>query len=179
MWVYIICAIIWVVWLIPAIKEHVASEIYGHTGVATFFTLLVLGLGKPQIGNVFPEIFWLKIIGFVLYIPSAFLVASSFVALYHKGKAKTLAPSDPIILIDTGIYRIVRHPMLLGTAIWSFALILVFQSILSIALGIIAIFCLWMASREEDKFNTRKFGKSYKEYIKRVPMWNIFKGLRK
>jgi protein-S-isoprenylcysteine O-methyltransferase Ste14 len=36
-----------------------------------------------------------------------------------------------------------------------------------------------MASRKEDEFNMKKFGDKYKEYAKKVPMWNIFKGLRK
>jgi len=179
MWVYVICAIIWVVSLIPTIKERLASEIYAHTGLATFFTLLVLSLGIPQLGGISPNILWLEIIGFVLFIPSAFLVTSSFIALMHEGKAKTLAPSDPNILVDSSIYRIVRHPMFLGTAVWSAALVLVFQSILSIVLGTLAIFCFWMASKEEDKFNIKKFGKSYEKYTKKVPMWNAFKGLRK
>lgn len=83
-----------------------------------------------------------------------------------------------ITIVDTGILRVVRHPIYMGTAIWSFALILVFQSILSIVLGIIAIFLLWMASREEDKFDARKFGDSYREYMTRVPMWNALEGLK-
>jgi len=176
MWAYIICAIIWVAWLVPAIKARLVCEIYAHTGMATFFTLLVLSFGIPQTGNI-SDILWLEITGFVLFIPSAFLIVSSFIALKHKGKAKTLAPSDPITLVDTGIYGIVRHPMHLGTAVWSVALILVFQSILSIVLGIIAISFLWMASKEEDKFNIKKLGGSYKEYMTRVPMWNASKVL--
>ncbi len=182
MLVYIICGVIclfiWVGSLIPAIKTRLACEIYGHTGMAIFFTLLVLGFGIPQLWDIFPDILWLEIIGYVLFIPAAFLVASSFIGLYRKGKAKTLAPSDPMTLVDTGIYGIVRHPMHLGMAVWSFALILVFQSALSLVLGLIAIFLLWMASREEDRFNLKKFGGSYKKYIKKVSMWNAFKGLK-
>ena len=174
----IICLFIWVASLVPAIKERLASEIYGHTGMAIFFTLLVLGFGIPQLGNIFPDILWIEIIGYILFIPAAFLVVSSFYCLYRKGKARTLSPSDPMTLVDTGIYRIVRHPMLLGLAVWAFALILVFQSALSIVLGIIAIILSWMAAREEDRFNLKKFGGSYKKYMTRVPRWNAFKGLR-
>jgi protein-S-isoprenylcysteine O-methyltransferase Ste14 len=36
-----------------------------------------------------------------------------------------------------------------------------------------------MASRKEDEFNIKKFGDAYREYMKRVPMWNLFGGLRK
>jgi protein-S-isoprenylcysteine O-methyltransferase Ste14 len=64
-------------------------------------------------------------------------------------------------------------------AIWSFALILVFQPISSIILGISVIFCCWMSARREAEYNIRKLGDKYKEYIRKVPMWNIFKGIRK
>jgi protein-S-isoprenylcysteine O-methyltransferase Ste14 len=36
-----------------------------------------------------------------------------------------------------------------------------------------------MASRKEDVFNIEKFGDTYKDYMRRVPMWNVFQGLRK
>lgn len=173
----VICLFIWVASLMPAIKERLASEIYGHIGMALFFTLAVLGFGIPQLGNIFPDILWIEIIGYVLFIPAAFLVGSSFYCLYRKGKARTLSSLDKMTLVDSGIYGIVRHPMLLGMAVWSFALILVFQSALAIVLGIIAIVLSWMAAREEDRFNQKKFGSRYKKYMARVPRWNAFKGL--
>ncbi|PNR88534.1 hypothetical protein X925_05935 [Petrotoga sp. 9T1HF07.CasAA.8.2] len=42
-----ICAIIWIVngiWIMQAIKERFITEIYIHTGLGIFFTLLVLEL---------------------------------------------------------------------------------------------------------------------------------------
>jgi len=57
--------------------------------------------------------------------------------------------------------------------------ILVIQSIPSTILGLVAIFCFWMASRKENVFNIEKFGDTYKDYMRRVPMWNVFRGLRK
>jgi protein-S-isoprenylcysteine O-methyltransferase Ste14 len=187
MWAYIISAIIWIVsikCIIQGIREHNASEAYEHFGLAVYFTLLVLNLGTPQIAGVFSDLLWLEIIGFILFIPSALLVALPIVTLERKGKTKTsssplLTPSDATVMLDTGIFGIVRHPLYLGTALWSVALMLVFQSILSVILGIVAIVCFWMASRKEDEFNIKKFGDAYREYMKRVPMWNLFGGLRK
>lgn len=69
--------------------------------------------------------------------------------------------------------------MYLGTAIASFTLILIFQSILSIVLSIIAIVLLWMASKMEDDYNIEQFGNSYRKYMALVPRWNVFKRLRK
>jgi protein-S-isoprenylcysteine O-methyltransferase Ste14 len=180
MWAYIVCGIIWILSLITIIKERLACETYAHIETAVFFTSLFFnleGIGKFDIANIL----WLEIIGFLFFIPSAFLIISSFIAFDRKGEAKTsfLNPSQSTALIDTGILGIVRHPIYLGTALGAFALILVFQSIISLILGIIAIFCLWMASKKEDEFNMKKFGDKYKEYMKKVPIWNVFKGLRK
>jgi protein-S-isoprenylcysteine O-methyltransferase Ste14 len=187
MWAYIVSAIIWIVnakYIIQAIREHNQSEAYEHFGLPVYFTNLVLGIGTPQIAGVFSDLLWLEIIGFILFIPSALLVALPIVTLESKGKTRTsasplLAPSGVTIMLDTGIFGVVRHPLYLGTALWSVALMLVFQSILSVVLGAVAISCFWMASRKEDKFNMKKFGDGYREYMKEVPMWNIFGGLRK
>ena len=187
MWACIVSAIVWVVnakFIIQAIREHNQSEAYEHIGLPVYCTNLVLGIGRPQVAGVFSDLLWLEIIGFILFIPSALLVALPLVTLERKGKTKTSAsplftPSDATLMIHTGIFGVVRHPLYLGTALWSVALMLVFQSILSVILGIVAIACFWMASRKEDEFNTKKFGDSYRKYMKRVPMWNLFRRLRR
>jgi len=181
-----ICAIIWIVngrWIIHSTREHITGEIYSHTGLGIFFTLLVLELILGEAGMwTRANISWLQIIGYILYIPSAFLVFGSMVRLKHKGKSKAgdaLAPHGTTVVVDTGIYGIIRHPMWLGMAIWSIALVLVFQSILSIVLSTVAIVCFRMGALKEDEFNVKEFGDAYREYMKRVPTWNFLKGLRK
>jgi len=169
MWIYIIIlGVIWIGLLIPVVQERRAWIAYAHVGSGLFFTSLLLSLGDDQTGDV-ADIVWLEIIGFVLLIPATILIASAIVAISsgHGDLAKT------------GMMSIVRHPMYLGTAIASFALILIFQSILSMVLSIIAIVLLWMASKKEDDYNVERFGDSYRKYMTLVPGWNVFKGLRK
>ena len=167
MWIYIIIlGVIWVGLLIPVVQERRAWIAYAHGGTGLFFTSLLLSLGLHQTGDI-ADIVWLEIIGFVLFIPAAILIASAIVAIVQGN------------LVKTGIMRIVRHPMYLGTAIAAFALILVFQSTLSIVLSIIAIVLLWMASKMEDDYNIERFGDSYRKHMTLVPRWNVFKGLRK
>jgi len=167
MWIYIIIlGVIWVGLLIPVVQERRAWIAYAHGGTGLFFTSLLLSLGLHQTGDI-ADIVWLEIIGFVLFIPAAILIASAIVAIVQGN------------LVKTGIMRIVRHPMYLGTAIAAFALILVFQSILSVVLSIIAILLLWMASKMEDDYNIERFGDSYRKHMTLVPRWNVFKGLRK
>jgi len=187
MWEYIlcvsICAVIWIVngiWIIQAVREHVISEIYMHIGLGTFFTLLTLELTLAELGVWMRfDILWLQAIGYILYIPSGILVFGSMFELKRKGKPETADPTATTTFGDTGVYRLVRQPMTLGMAIWSIALILVFQSFLSIILGVLSAFCFWMGARKEVEHNIKKFGDAYKEYMKKVPMWNVFNGLRK
>lgn len=178
-----ICAVIWIVngkWVVQAVRKRVTSEIYMHIGLGIFFSLptaeLTLGTLKLWVRL---NIFWLQAIGLLLYIPSAFLLAASMYALKHKGRPKTADPTATTTFVDTGVYSVVRQPMTLGMAIWSVALILAFQSPVAVVLGMVSLFCFWMSARKESEYNIRKFGGDYKKYIKKAPMWNIFKGLRK
>ena len=73
-----ICALIWSVngkWIIEAMRERVTSEVYIHTGLGVFFSLLTLELtlGMLRLWAQL-DILWLQVIGFILYIPSAILV---------------------------------------------------------------------------------------------------------
>lgn len=64
---------------------------------------------------------------------------------------------------------------------WSLhiALILVFQSLVSIIFCVPSALCFWIAAREDNANNIKKFGVDYEEYMKKVPIWNVFKSLRK
>jgi protein-S-isoprenylcysteine O-methyltransferase Ste14 len=167
MWIYIIIlGIIWFGLLIPVVQERRLWIACAHGGTGLFFTSLLLNLGLNQTGDI-ADIVWLEIIGFLLFIPAAILIVSAIVAIVRGN------------LVKTGIMRIVRHPMYLGTAIAAFALILVFQSFLSIVLSIIAIVLLWKASQMEDDYNIERFGDSYRKHMELVPRWNVIKGLRK
>jgi len=35
-----------------------------------------------------------------------------------------------------------------------------------------------MGATKEDEFNIKEFGDDYKEYMHKVPMWNVFKRLK-
>jgi len=177
-----ICAVIWLVngrWIIQAVRERITSEIYMHIGLGIFLTLLTLELmfGNAGLWMRFDS-WWLEIIGYLLYIPSGILVFGSMRELKRKGKSETVDFTATSALIDTGVYGVIREPMTLGMALWSIALIILFQSLVSLLLGAVSFLCFWMSARTEDEYNVRKFGDAYKEYSRRVPLWNLFNGLR-
>ena len=173
-----ICAAIWLGiifgWLIPVIKKRIVNEIYVACGLGIMFSLIVLGHLISKRGNILPLVY----IGYAFYIPAAVFVIFSHTSLKHKGKQES-GWEHTTKLIESGVYRIVRHPLYLGSALFTIGIILLIQSIPSMIFGLVAIFCFWTASNKEDKFNIKKFGDSYRIYMKKVPMWNFLRVLKK
>ncbi|MBN2034344.1 MAG: isoprenylcysteine carboxylmethyltransferase family protein [Deltaproteobacteria bacterium] len=156
------------------------SEVFIHAGLGLFFSIMIIewSLGAFSYWERL-DIFWLKIIGFILFIPSAYLEWTSHEMLKHKGNPEGGKLDATTVFLDSGIYRIVRQPMTFGLAIWSIALILVFQSFLSLILGIVCVLCFWLSAIKEGEHNISKFGEAYRQYMQKVPMWNVLNGLLK
>jgi len=176
---YIICACIWVGfilhWITGSIPKHRIFEIYAGCSISICLTLLIFGLFgwyQKAISQV------LQVIGIVLICITIALALITFVTLKIKGKPKK-GVENTTVLIEGTIFGVIRHPLYLGFTFWGIGQILAIQSIFSVVLGIIAVFCSWMAAKKEDEFNLKKFGNSYREYMKKIPMWNVFKGLRR
>jgi protein-S-isoprenylcysteine O-methyltransferase Ste14 len=180
------CVAIWVIngrHVIQSTKQGFINDVYAHTGLGIFFTLLALEYTLSGT-EVWPQwhVGWLRILGFALYAPAAILVIGSIIQLHHKGQAgqgSALLEYGTTTVVDSGVYRLVQHPMWLGMIIWSIALIAVSQSVTGIVMGVTAAHLFRMAAIKEREFNIKRFGEPYRKYINRVPMWNIFAGLRK
>jgi protein-S-isoprenylcysteine O-methyltransferase Ste14 len=136
-------------------------------GMIFFFAIITIGwLWKNQ------RVSWFAYTGLFLYAPSAYCILASFISLKRRGKPAK-GWEETTVLIDSGIFKIMRHPMYFGTALWAFAMVLVQQSILAIFLGVMVIACTFMASRDEDRKMKEKFGDAYREYMTKVHMWPL------
>ena len=81
-------------------------------------------------------------------------------------------------LVDTGIYRVVRHPQYLGGVFAIFvATLLWYPHWLFGVLGVIATAVIYMSCREEDQRLVQQFGDDYVNYMQKVPRMNILAGV--
>ena len=180
MWTYIICAAVWIGfilhWIFGSIPRRKTFEIYAGCGIGVCLTLLIFrlfGMFQNQKGLVI-----LQMIGNAMYCFAILMAIITLLTLGFKGKPKG-SIEDTTVLIERGIFKIVRHPLYLALALWSIALVLLAQSLLSLGLGMTALFCFWMASQKEDTYNIKKFGERYRAYMRKVPMWNVLRGLKR
>jgi protein-S-isoprenylcysteine O-methyltransferase Ste14 len=172
-------AVIWAFnlrWLIQALRRGIRSGIFMHLGLGLFLSIVAVEL---TLGSAAPWVrlnsIAVRVVGLILYLPSGALVIAAFLALHRSGRARDLTES--VQLVTTGVFGLLRQPMTLGIALWSLALVLVFQSLFSLCLAVATAALMRVAASTEAEYNQRKFGPAYAEYARAVPMWNIFQSL--
>ena len=73
-------------------------------------------------------------------------------------------------IIEKGVFKIVRHPIYLGSILLYLGLTILTCSIASAVLWIIIIIFYYYISKYEEKLLLKEFGTDYKNYMERVPM---------
>jgi len=81
------------------------------------------------------------------------------------------------VLVDSGIYAVVRHPQYLAVALLSLALIFISQHWLVAGIGVAAMLSVYIIMVGEDRRLVEKFGDDYVRYMDAVPRANIIVGL--
>ena len=121
---------------------------------------------------------------FVLYIGWAVFAFSmvlgwlSRIAFEAKGKApKGESFIHTSVVVESGIYAIVRHPMYLSFILLVISLILISQHWLSLIFSIPFVVYFYISTWSEERSSIGKFGEAYKSYMQRVPRMNILLGI--
>jgi protein-S-isoprenylcysteine O-methyltransferase Ste14 len=74
-------------------------------------------------------------------------------------------------VVDTGPYRLVRHPIYTGIDAASFAVLVVKASPLALAGFVLVVWGYWLKARIEERFLREELGsEAYDAYARRVPM---------
>ena len=82
-------------------------------------------------------------------------------------------------VVDTGPYRLVRHPIYTGIIAASFVLAAELGTPAAIAGAAVMTLGWWMKAREEERFLGQELGRAYDDYRRRTPMLVPFLGPRR
>jgi len=123
--------------------------------------------GNPIVCNIGWIIMWISAIFGWLPIPT-----------FKKwGKPKGKGYIHTTVLVDRGVYAIVRHPQYLAGMLMGLALPLIAQHWIVAVLGAIAIFIYYVDTIEEEQSTIEKFGEKYEQYAESVPRVNFVLGI--
>ena len=175
LWPYLLCAALWIFlffwWLLPVARRGLGYGVFACLAVGTYFSMLAL---MPKLSAV--KVPALTYVGWALLVPAALLTFPSFYFLRRGGRPAS-GWEETTTVTARGVYRIIRHPMYFGTALFAVAVALLEQSLAAAALACAVIVFAYAASRLEEKSNLKKFGEGYRAYVSEVPRWNIILGL--
>jgi len=82
------------------------------------------------------------------------------------------------VLVDTGVYAIVRHPQ--GGTAWlliNLGVTLIAQHWSSVVLGLVSLVLAYADTFKTDQYCIEKFGDEYERYMEKVPRVNFVAGI--
>ena len=81
------------------------------------------------------------------------------------------------VIVDSGVYAVVRHPQYLGFMLFVLSLVLMSQHWLSLITGLVGCALFSIDVQREEQNSIKKFGDDYKHYMQRVPRFNVLLGI--
>ena len=120
----------------------------------------------------------LRYAGWIIFAVGLILIFLPMFVFRSKGKVKKGKDwTKTSVLVDIGIYSVVRHPLYLGWLLMYLAIIFWSQHWLTAIIGIPGMVCVYLISRQEDQRLIEKFGDDYKRYMQKVPRMNFLAGV--
>jgi len=94
------------------------------------------------------------------------------------GVSKGKSYIQTTVLVDSGIYAVVRHPQYLSFILLSLALLLLAQHWLITWFGIVAMALVYIGILPDaDQDGIKRFGDEYQRYMQKVPRINFLVGI--
>ena len=95
----------------------------------------------------------------------------------RKGKVEGRSYIHTTVLVNSGIYAIVRHPQYLAGILLNAGLVLITPHWLVAILGLIAAAMTVLDTLNEEQQCIEKFGDAYRDYMQKVPRLNFVLGI--
>jgi len=124
------------------------------------------------------ELVVLRKIGAGVLIVAAVFIFLPFVMLRRYGQPpKGKIYMDTTVIVDRGVYAIVRHPQYLGYILLNLGFMLLLQGPSAFLLGFLAIVFFFVHTIQEDRFCAAKFGDKWRDYSGETPRLNAALGI--
>ena len=185
---------LWAVsWAIAALWSRPTVGRPGGVGRSAYYlptlvgtALLFASEGPPRLriaGGLFTHSGWTLAhpIGWLLCAATVASFAFAWWARLYLGSlwSGSITRKEGHRVVDTGPYRLVRHPIYTGIIAASFLLAIELGTPASFAGAAVMTLGWWMKARVEERFLGQELGHAYDEYRRRTPMLVPLLGVRR
>ncbi|HCV44353.1 MAG TPA: protein-S-isoprenylcysteine methyltransferase [Bacteroidetes bacterium] len=122
-----------------------------------------------------------QVLSWLLLLSSLVLAVHTFSLFHRLGQPPTAAvPGQDFRfeqtsrLVDSGIYRFIRHPMYVSLLWLGSGAFLKHITLLTTCILILIVITLYATARTEEQENLKRFGQSYRDYVLRTRMFIPF-----
>lgn len=113
----------------------------------------------------------------VLWVSAVFGVAPIVTLRRYGGVPRGRSYVHTTVLVDRGIYAVVRHPQYLAGILVGLGLSLVAQHWAVMLLGLVVGLLSYLSTVDEERELKERFGADYESYCRRVPRVDAATGL--
>ena len=120
----------------------------------------------------------LSYLGWILLLLSVYFAIVPVYAFRKKAEvSKGKSYIHTKVIVDTGVFSVVRHPQYLSMLLVALGLILIVQHWLIFTFSVVSMILIYIGILKQDKILVRKFGDDYKRYMQKVPRTNFLLGI--
>ena len=152
-------------------KKH--PQLFGWIAGALTIAVLVLAVFFER-----GELVALRKIGAgVSIVAGVFIFLPPLMLQKHGKSPKGKNYMNTTVVVDRGIYAIVRHPQYLGYIMLNLGFMFMLQGPLALSLGFLGIAFFFVHTIQEDRFCATKFGENWQDYSRKTPRLNFLLGI--
>ena len=143
-----------------------------YHGIARFFafeSILILVLLNIKIWFLNPFSLC-QIISWILLTLSLYFAIAGFILLKKIGKP-TANIENTSVLVKTGLYKFIRHPLYLSVFLLGTGVMMKNPGSSQLMLGAINLIAIYITARIEEREMISRFGAEYQEYMKETKMF--------
>ena len=110
---------------------------------------------------------------FLLLLAAVFVFPAFYLLVKHGRTGNSLTKMEAGIVVDRGLYAIIRHPQYLGYVFLGCGFALLHQHWVLVLLAVVAATFFYLQAVREEETCLAKFGAPYERYRQRVPRFNV------
>jgi protein-S-isoprenylcysteine O-methyltransferase Ste14 len=116
----------------------------------------------------------IQIISWVLLAMSLWFAVAGFLLLKKLGKPQGGNFENTSVIVRTGLYRYIRHPLYLSLLIGGTGVMMKNPELRLLLLGLLNLVAIWLTARIEEEEMIARFAEDYRLYMKETKMFIPF-----